>query len=188
MSIDKVVKWLGFICILAGLTRMGMTPSGLIWGWDSAPELAFGYTASILMAVGTIAFFLPQSKETGVLGFIAVIISSVGSAVISGQQYGIFAYASYAEKGMFVNITGILVGIGMMLGTILVAFVTFRAKVFPLWNVLLFVVMLVSFGIPFLQDWFAFFWGLAYVGMGYTISTGKYSKKEAAATNFEITS
>ncbi|MBD0381053.1 hypothetical protein [Paenibacillus sedimenti] len=178
VTTEKVVKWLGFICILAGVSRMGMTPAGLIWGWDSPLELSFGYTASVLMAVCSFAFYLAQSKETGVLGFVTAFIASVGNAVISGQQYGIFAYETYADKGLFVNITGMIVGIGMMAGTILLAFVTFRAKVFPRWNVLLFIIMLVSFGIPFLQDWFAFFWGLAYAGMGYTICTGKYLKKD----------
>ncbi|MDF2647341.1 MAG: hypothetical protein K0Q73_3146 [Paenibacillus sp.] len=165
-----------------------MTPTSLIWGGDSPQELVFGYAASVLMAVCTIVLFIPQSRETGVLGFIAALIASLGNAVISGQQYGIFAYASYAEKGMFVNITGMVVGIGMLVGTILLAFVTFRAKVFPRWNVLFFVLMLISFGIPILQDWFAFFWGLAYMGMGYTICLGKYMKKESAAKNMGIAS
>jgi hypothetical protein len=34
--------------------------------------------------------------------------------------------------------------------------------------------MLLSLGIPFLGDYFAFFWGLTYVAMGYTIFTEKY--------------
>lgn len=178
MTLEKVVKTMGFICILAGLARMGMTPTSLIWGFDSAQELTTGYIASLLMAIGTVAFFLPQMKETGVWGLIAVLISSIGNIVISGQQYGIFAYGSYVKDGLFVGITGAIVGIGMMLGTILIAFITFRAKVFPRWNVILFAVMLVSFGIPFLQDLFAFFWGLAYIGMGYTICSGKYARKE----------
>lgn len=178
MTLGKVTKVLGFICILAGLARLGMTPASLIWGMDSAQELTTGYIASLLMAVGTVAFYLPQMKESGVTGLCAVLISSIGNITISGQQYGIFAYDSYAKSGLFVSITGAVVGIGMMLGSILIAFITFRAKVFPRWNVILFVVMLVSFGIPFLQDYFAFFWGLAYIGMGYTICSGSYSRKE----------
>jgi hypothetical protein len=178
MTFDKVGKALGFICILAGLARMGMTLASLIWGMDSAQELTTGYIASLLMAVGTLAFYLPQIKETGVLGFIAVLVASIGNITISGQQYGIFAYGSYAKDGLFVGMTGMVVGIGMMLGTILIAVVTYRGKVFPRWNVIPFVVMLISFGIPFLQDWFAFFWGLAYIVMGYTICAGNYSKKE----------
>ncbi len=179
MPVEKIVKWLGFVCILAGLSRMGMTPTGLIWGMDSAPELKCGYIASLLMGVCSIALYLPQSKETGFLGFIAAFVTSAGNIIIAGELYGIFAYGSYAEEGLFTSITGMLIGISMMVGTILIAFVTFRAKVFPLWNAILFVLILVSFGIPFLEDWFAFFWGLAYVGMGYTICTGKYNKKEA---------
>lgn len=178
MTLGKVTKVLGFICILAGLARLGMTPASLIWGMDSAQELTTGYIASLLMAVGTVAFYLPQMKESGVTGLCAVLISSIGNITISGQQYGIFAYDSYAKSGLFVSITGAVVGIGMMLGSILIAFITFRAKVFPRWNVILFVVMLVSFGIPFLQDYFAFFWGLAYIGMGYTICSGNCSRKE----------
>lgn len=180
--IQKVVKWLGVIVIVAGIMRMGMTPAALIWGSDSHQELLCAYIADLLMAIGAIALYLPQMKQTGMLGFAAVFITAIGNIIISGEQYGIWAYGAYAEKGLFVNITGMFIGIGMMLGTILLAVVTFRAKVFPLWNVLLFVVMLVSFGIPGLESWFAFFWGLAYGAMGYTIVTGNYRDKEAAAS------
>jgi hypothetical protein len=34
---------------------------------------------------------------------------------------------------------------------------------------MIFALMLLSLGIPFLGDWFAFFWGMTYVAMGYTI-------------------
>lgn len=42
--------------------------------------------------------------------------------------------------------------------------------------------MLVSLGIPILGDWFAFFWGLSYVAMGYVVFMGRYEKKEPAGS------
>jgi len=185
---QKILKWLGVVVILAGIARMGMTPAALIWGSDSHQELLCGYIAAILMAFSSIALYLPQMKETRTLGFAAAFITAAGNIIISGQQYGIWAYGKYADESLFVNVTGMLVGIGMMLGTVLLAFVTFRAKVFPLWNVLLFVVMLVSFGIPGLESWFALFWGLAYGAMGYTIVSGNYRNKEAAAASLHVAS
>lgn len=185
---QKIVKWLGVVVILAGIARMGMTPAALIWGSDSHQELLCGYIAAILMAFSSIALYLPQMNETRTLGFAAAFITAAGNIIISGQQYGIWAYGTYADEGLFVNVTGMLVGIGMMLGTVLLAFVTFRAKVFPLWNVLLFVVMLVSFGIPGLESWFALFWGLAYGAMGYTIVSGNYRNKEAVAASLHVAS
>jgi len=186
--VQRLLRWLGVVVILAGVARMGMTPAALIWGSDSHQELLFAYIADLLMAVGAIALFLPQMKQTGILGFAAVFITAIGNIIISGEQYGIWAYGTLAEEGLFVSITGMMIGIGMMLGTILLAFVTFRAKVFPLWNVLLFVVMLVSFGIPGLESWFALFWGLAYGAMGYTIVTGNYRNKEAAGASMNFAS
>ncbi|MGG1675685.1 hypothetical protein ACIFOT_08020 [Neobacillus sp. NRS-1170] len=174
MTLEKVVKWLGLICILAGIARMGMTPSGLIFGGDSKQEITFALIASILMGVSSINLFLAQSKQTGVLGFIAAIFLSVGNIILASGFYGFFAYGHLPKPGTFVNIAESLTYPGLLLGTLILMIVTFRAKVFPRWYIMIFALMLLSLGIPFLGDWFAFFWGLTYVAMGYTILTGKY--------------
>ncbi|WP_409342590.1 hypothetical protein [Paenibacillus sp. MBLB4367] len=178
MTVEKVVKLLGFICFLAGIVRIGMTPSSLIWGDDSTPEVICGFIACILMAFSSIALYMAQSKETGVLGFISTMLIMIGNLLVASNFYGLFAYGEYAEKGqLFVDLTGAVSGMGMLLGTIILMIVTFRAKVFPRWTIILFILMLVSFGMPGLERWFAFFWGLVYVGMGFMVWTGNFFPK-----------
>lgn len=57
MTVERTIKWLGLVCILAGIARMGMTPAGLIYGSDSKQELAFALTASIFMGISSINLF-----------------------------------------------------------------------------------------------------------------------------------
>jgi hypothetical protein len=172
----KVLKWLGIICLLAGIARIGMTPTALVWGTDSAQELTFGYIACILMAVGTIAGFLAQSKETGVLGFISVVGMIIGNVLTTALVFIVFVKDPSAPlpEGPVVAITRIVSMLGMLVGTLLFAILTFRAQVFPRWVAVLFVINIVSLFLPVADNvYFAFFWGLAYVGMGFCIVTGR---------------
>lgn len=173
MKLDKVVKVLGFIAFLAGIARMGMTPTGLIWGVDSTPELICAFAASILMGLSSMALFMSQSQKTGVFGLIAVLLLSAGNLMLAATFYGKFAYGDYPTDGLFVNMANSLSYGGLLLGTIILMVVTFRAKVFPRWYGVVFLCMLISLGLPFLGDFFAFFWGLTYVVMGYSIFTRK---------------
>lgn len=173
MNVEKVIKGLGVIAFLGGIARMGMTPSGLIWGSDSIPELSFAFAASILMAISSVTLFMAQSRKTGVLGFISTLLLTVGNLMLAGIFYGIFSYGDYPKDGLFVNISNSIGYGGLLLGTIILLIVTFRANVFPRWYGIVFLLMLASLGFPFLGDYFAFFWGLTYVLMGYSIFTGK---------------
>jgi hypothetical protein len=177
VNLEKVVKWLGFGCILAGIARMGMTPAGLIFGSDRKQEITFALIASILMGVTSINLYLAQARETKIFGFIAVLLLSVGNIMLAGGFYGMFAYGHFAKPGTFVNIADSLSHIGLLLGTLILMIVTFRAKVFPRWYIVIFALMLLSLGIPFLGDFFAFFWGFTYAAMGYTIFTNKHPNK-----------
>lgn len=183
MTVEKVTKWLGFLCLLAGIIRMGMTPSSLIWGDDSTPEVTCGYIACILMSVCSLALYLAQCRETGVLGFITALLIMIGNLMIASNFYGLFAYGFYAKEGAFANLTNAVSGMGLLLGTILLAILTFRAKVFPRWMIALFALMILSFGLPGLEKWFALFWGAVYVAMGYIVWKEKYVVKSSAQSN-----
>ncbi|MET3292425.1 UNVERIFIED_CONTAM: hypothetical protein ABID98_005122 [Brevibacillus sp. OAP136] len=176
MEWKTVVKWLGMICLLAGLTRMGMTPSALIWGSDSPQELTFGFIACVLMSAGTIGTYLVQSRETGIVGFLATLLIIVGNIIITSMVWNVFALGNILPEnpGVFVTITRMIGMVGTMIGTLLFAIVTFRARVYPRWIVVLNVLMMCTI---VLDEWFAFFWGLSYVGMGYLIWTGKLENK-----------
>lgn len=172
----RVIRWLGMICLLAGISRMGMTPSSLIWGTDSSPELTVGFIASILMSVGTIATFIVQSRETGVGGFITVLAIIIGNIVTTCVLWSMIESAdpSMNPDGVAFTILHMLLFIGLTGGTLVFTFQSYRANVFPRWIIALLVMMLLSMALPTEDNkYFAFFWGLAYAGMGYTIWTGK---------------
>ncbi|AJY76865.1 hypothetical protein [Paenibacillus beijingensis] len=180
MNETRVVQWLGMICLLAGIARIGMTPSAYIWGTDSMPELIFGYIACILMSVCSIAFYLVQSRETGVLGFISVLGISIGNVITTALLFTSFVMDTTAPKpdSIIVAISGMGTMIGLTGGTLLLGIMTFRANVFPRWVVGLLVLMLLSAFLPVADNkLFALFWGLSYVGMGFCIWTGKLNSR-----------
>lgn len=185
----RVLRWLGMICLLAGIARIGMTPAAIIWGTDSGPELTFGYVACILMAVGSIAGYLVQSKETGWLGFISVLAITIGNVLTTALLFAVFILGPSAPKpdSLAMAITGMGSMIGLTGGTLLFAIMTFRAKVFPRWVAVLYVIMILSAFLPVEDNvYMAFFWGLAYVGMGFCIWTGRLtprSQREPFAAN-----
>lgn len=187
MSEQKLIKWLGMICIIAGIARMGMTPSALIWGTDSTQELTTGLIACILMSVGTIVTYMVQSRETGVTGFITTLAIIVGNILTTAMLWSQFA-AGGAEavlpEGLLVTISRIFGMVGFVGGTLLFTILTFRAKVFPRWVPALFILMILSMFLPIDDNkFFAFFWGLTYVGMGYCIWAKKLMGSAAAPSD-----
>ncbi|MBO9597154.1 MAG: hypothetical protein J7559_04925 [Cohnella sp.] len=174
----RVIQLLGLFCLFAGIARFGMTPTSLIWGTDSWQELTCGYIASITMAIGTIALYMVQSKESGVLGFISTIGIILGNICTTAMLFVSFIIDTSANEpeGVAVAITGIGAMVGLMGGTLLFAIATYRAKVFPRWVAGLSVLMLLVGFLPIEDNkYMAAFWGIAYVVMGYYIWAGKLS-------------
>ncbi|CAG7614940.1 hypothetical protein ACFQI7_00840 [Paenibacillus allorhizosphaerae] len=179
MNEKQVIRWLGMICLLAGIARMGMTPSSLIWGTDSAPELTFGFIASILMTIGTLSTYMVQSRQTGVIGFITVLAIILGNIATTCMLWSSFEPIKPAVNpdSLPFLIMRTFTLIGFTGGTLVFAILTYRANVFPRWITVLLVVMLVSMVLPVEDNkYFAFFWGLAYVSMGYVIWKGNYTQ------------
>ncbi|TNJ57654.1 hypothetical protein FE784_38475 [Paenibacillus hemerocallicola] len=182
MSGNQLVKALGMICLLAGIARIGMTPSSIIWGTDSVQELTFGFIACVLMSVGTIVTYMVQSRETGWTGFATTLAIIIGNIVTTAMLWSGFASGDphSIPEGVLVTVSRMITMIGLMGGTVVFAILTFRAKVFPRWVAGLLLLMIVGLFLP-LEDnkWFAFFWGLAYVGMGYCIWAEKLNTSSA---------
>lgn len=177
MNEGMLMKWLGAICILAGIFRMGMTPASLIWGTDSTQELTTGLIACILMSVGSIVLFMVQSRETGVIGFITILAIIVGNILTTAMLWSQFAAGgadAVQPEGLLVNISRMFGMVGFMGGTLVFMVLTFIAKVFPRWIPALLLLMILSMFLPIEDNkYFAFFWGLTYVGMGYCILAKK---------------
>ena len=181
----RVTKWLGFGCIVAGLARMGMTPTSIIWGYDSVQELSFGLTACILMGITSIAMYMVQSKQTGILGLISVIGVMVGNIITACILWGFMQYGHYGdEKSVLKLITTILSTGGVLGGWVLFIVLSWRAKVFPRWVVVSMGLMFLSMAIPW-TGIFAFFWGLPYVIMGYYIFSGKLNLSQSTSFHSE---
>ncbi|WP_274361664.1 hypothetical protein [Paenibacillus thermotolerans] len=182
MTEKNIIKWLGMICILAGIARIGMTPTSIIWGTDSPQELTFGLIACVLMSVGTIVTYMVQSRETGVTGFITTLAIIIGNIMTTAMVWTQFAAGAGAPmpEGVLVNISRLIMMIGMMGGSLVFAILTFRAKVFPRWVPALLLLMIVNLFLPIEDNkFFAAFWGLAYVGMGYCVWAGKLNASGA---------
>lgn len=182
MNETKVLQWLGMLTLLAGLVRIGMTPSSYIWGSDALPELICGYAACILMSACSIVIYLVQARETGVLGFISALGIIIGNVLTAALLFLTFIIAPTDPRpeDMVITITGMGSMIGLTGGTLLFTIVTFRAKVFPRWVVGLNALMLISGFLPMEDNKvFALFWGLAYVGMGFCIWTGRLDSRSA---------
>lgn len=181
MQMDlRLAKWLGVICLLAGLARMGMTPSAYMWGTDSWQELTFGYTACILMTIGTIGFYVVQARESGRLGLIAALMLTIGNLFTAALVFTAFLLEpGERPENLATAVTQIGGMIGMAGGTLLLAIVTYRARVFPRWVAVLHLVMILSLFLP-LDDnkLFALFWGISYVGAGYCIVAGKLNSAQ----------
>lgn len=181
MNEKQVIRWLGMLCLLAGIIRMGMTPSSLIWGTDSVQELTFGLIACILMSACTIVTYMVQSRETGVIGFITVLAIIIGNIVTTCMLWSSFASVKpeINPDGLFIAVSRTLTLICFTGGTLVFTLLTYRAKVFPRWIPGLFVMMIAAMVLPVEDNkYFAFFWGLTYVGMGYTIWANKLNRSE----------
>jgi len=176
MNWKQVIRWLGLGCIAAGIARMGMTPSSLIWGTDSPQELTFGLTACILMSFVSIAFYMVQSEETGVLGLITVLGIMIGNMLTACILWGYMTYGEYGDEGTFLSmLTRIVSSVGVLGGALLLPILSWRARVFPRPVIVIMAMMLLSMALPW-TEWFAFFWGLPYVAMGYCIWSGKLNR------------
>lgn len=178
----KVIKWLGLGCILAGLARMGMTPASVVWGYDSVQELSFGLTACILMGITSIAMYMVQSKQTGILGLISVIVIMAGNIITGCILWGYMQYGHYGDEESILRlITTIISSGGVLGGWALLIVMSWLAKVFPRWVVVSMSLMFFSMAIPW-TGIFALFWGLPYVIMGYYIWSGKLDLSHSIST------
>ena len=172
MNTEQVTKGLGLIALLGGIARIGMAPSAAIWGVDSAPELAFGLTACLMMGIGIFGLHLHQSQRAGVLGFVSVVLISASSTLTAALVWSTMLGAT-AANGFDVG-TMQAVNSGMaLLGMIGFAVATIRARVFPVWALILYLAFPVLSFLPFVSNWATVPWGLSYVVLGYYAFVGK---------------
>ena len=155
MTTSAFVRWSGLAAILAGLA----TAAGPLLGEDRDPaiETAGLFVRTALIAVALVGIYLFQRDSAGVLGLIGALVASVGNLLIIVDFF----------------IGGSLYSLGL----ILLAIASFRARSFPRWVPLLWILTIVV-GFPgfFIESLEAAAFnagavvlGLAFIGAGYTM-------------------
>ena len=180
MSMEKVVKSLSFIAIVGGIVRIGMAPSGAIWGTDSMPELMFGIVACLLMGIGIFGIYLHASDQLGMAGLVAVIMLSVSSTLTTALVWNNMLGLTWEDHDYIGNLQGIN-SIMMLIGMLIFCFLVIRKKIYPLWAVVLFLLFpFVSF-IPMLSNYAAVLWGISFIVFGYYAFTNRMVRSSSNA-------
>ncbi len=172
MNTEQVTKALGLIALLGGIARIGMAPSAAIWGLDSAPELAFGLTACLLMGIGVFGLHLHQSTRAGMIGFVSAVLLSASSTLTAALVWSTMLGAT-AANGFDVGTMQAVNSLMSLVGMIGFAVATIRARVFPVWALILYLAFPVLSFLPFVANWATVPWGLSYIAFGYYAFAGK---------------
>lgn len=169
MSSKKIVRWSGLSLMLGGVAfavHLLTHPPGEtaqyafypLW----VPSHLIGGIASILILLGLAGFYARQSEKVGFLGLIGFLLSFVGFTVSAGALifFSVILIPFLAAQGMdaLVDPQGPLfsssafqltvkLGAGsLLLGMLLLAVATLRAKIVPRWGAWL-VILSVPLGI-----------------------------------------
>lgn len=166
MELKHVIKGLAVVAILGGIARIGMAPSSYIWGPDSMPELVCGFIACILMGIGIIGVYLHSLPKTGIFSFMSTLLISIGSmltvALVWSNMLGIPTDADPIIQPVL-NANSIMTLIGQLVFSIAMM----RARIFPLWTLILFIIYPAIYFIPAVSNFGSVAWGLCYIVFGW---------------------
>lgn len=168
MEVKQIIRILGVVALLGGIARICMAPSAYIWGADSMPELVSGFVACVLMGIGIIGVYLYQAPRSGLLGLISVLLLSVSSsltaALVWNNMLGLLP-EDHSYISMLLPINSILT----LIGQIVFSITAIRARIYPIWSLILFIVYPGIYFIPAMSDLGSVSWGLCYVVFAYYI-------------------
>ncbi|MCD9020366.1 hypothetical protein [Cohnella silvisoli] len=166
MNMERIMKGLALIAILGGIARIGMAPCATIWGEDSIQELLFALVACILMGIGIFGIYFHEAHRIGTIGFISVLMIAISSTITTCLVWSAMLGVGTEDNDYVMplkNINSLLA----LLGMIGFCVQTIRARIYPIWTVVLFLLFPVMSFIPAVTDWATAVWGLSYVGFGY---------------------
>jgi len=173
MKLKQTIAIFGCIAVLGGLVRMLMTPAALIWGFNSPHELVPGFTACILMAIGSIGLYLGQAERVGLLGLLGFLLLAV-SNMLTASLVSMVLFLGADLENTYGNVS-VLQGVNnffALLGFVISGIATIRARVLRLWAACLLTAVPFLAFIPFMGDYFPLIWGLSYVGLGLPLWLG----------------
>lgn len=172
MEVANVIKSLGIIALMGGIARICMAPSAYIWGSDSMPELVSGFIACILMGIGIIGVYLYQAPRSSVLGLISVLIISISSsltaALVWNNMLGLLP-----EDHDYISTLLPINSVLTLIGQIVFSLTAIRARVYPIWSLILFIIYPAIYFIPAVSDFGSVAWGLCYVVFALYILQGR---------------
>ena len=123
----------GILLLFGHLLNLGGDPEyGTVLGSLSV------LTAHVLLVFVLVVLYMAQAQQSGLLGTSGMVLSVVGTTLVSGVILVEIAGASGAEVGAVLEagLTGalaLLAGLAFLIGLILLGVATMRAGVFPYW-------------------------------------------------------
>jgi len=186
MNMEKITKWLAVIAILGGITRIGMAPSAVIWGTDSIQELLFGFTACVLMGIGIFGVYQYQAHRMGAAGFVSVLFIAASSTLTAGLVWSTMLGVT-AEEHRYVGPMQSVNSLLALVGMLIFCYLTVRARIYPVWTVVLFLLFPVLSFIPLVSNYATVVWGLSYIGFGYYAFAGRTVKNPSQFEDRAIT-
>jgi len=172
MEVAQAVKSLGIVALLGGIARIGMAPSAYIWGHDSMAELMCGFVACVFMGIGIIGVYLYQAPRSSALGLISMLLLAISgtltAALVWNNMLGLLP-EDHAYIGRLLPFNSALT----LVGQILFSVTAFRARVYPIWSLVLFIVYPGIYFLPVVSDLGSVAWGLCYLVFAYYILTSR---------------
>ncbi len=166
MEMKQVIKSLGLIALMGGIARICMTPSAYIWGSNSMPELISGFVACVLMGIGIIGVYLYQAPRNGVVGLIATLILSISSTLTAALVWNNMLGLLPADHGYIAALLPINSMLALI-GQLVFGITSIRARVYPVWALIMFIIFPVVYFIPVIGDLGSTLWGLCYIVFAY---------------------
>lgn len=179
MNAEQARKILAMVALLGGVARIGMTPSALIWGENSMQELAFGFIACLLMGVGIFGLYAYQAHRLGITGLVSVLLLSVSSTLTAALVWSTMLGVTGDARPLVASMQTIN-SIAATVGMIGFGIQTIRARMMPIWPVVLFLLFPAIMFVPALANWGAAVWGVSYVAFGCYAISGKEAKRSSA--------
>ena len=136
----------GLLLLLGHILDLGGDPEfGTVLGGSLV------LTAHVVLVFALVALYAAQAEESGLLGILGMVLSVVGTTLVSGVVLIEIAGASGAEadavlRAGLTSALALLGGLAFLMGLILFGAATMRAGVFPRWAGLLLIVGDVVFG------------------------------------------
>ncbi|MFC4597412.1 hypothetical protein [Cohnella hongkongensis] len=162
MEVKQAIKGLAVVALLGGIARICMAPSAYIWGHNSMPELISGFVACVLMGVGIVGIYLYQAPRSGLIGLLATLILCVSAALTAALVWNNML-GLLPEDHDYISALLPVNSALALIGQVAFAITAIRARVYPIWCLILFILYPGIYFLPVVSDLGSVAWGLCYV-------------------------